>query len=121
MTTINIYLLNKMYQPELGPEKENIFHIFTAETLLVEILTYRQSKVTSYKNLSFFFVPILSKIGFLSYFPCFVTMSATSITTPEISLLKFRGKTILISNIKCLHSERSETNLQNVYILIFYD
>ena len=91
-----------MYQPE----KENIFHIFTSETLLVEILTYRQSKVTSYKNLSFFFVPIiLSKIGFLSYFPCFVTMSATSITTPEISILKFRGKIILISNIKCLHSE----------------
>ena len=50
MTTINIYLPNKMYQPELGPEKENIFHIFTVETLLVEILTYRQSKVPSYKN-----------------------------------------------------------------------
>ena len=63
-----------MYQP--GPEKENIVQIFTAEPLLVEILTYRQSKVTSYKNLSFFFVPILSKIGFLPHFPCFVTTSA---------------------------------------------
>ena len=83
-----------MYQPET--RKENIFHIFTSETLLVEILTYRQSKVTSYKNLSFFFVPILSKIGFLSYFPCFVTMSATSITTLEISHFIFRSKIVLI-------------------------
>ena len=83
-----------MYQPET--RKENIFHIFTSETLLVEILTYRQSKVTSYKNLSFFFVPILSKIGFLSYFPCFVTMSATYITTLEISHFIFRSKIVLI-------------------------
>ena len=68
-----------MYQPGLGPEKENIFHISTEETLLVEILTYRQSKVTSYKNLSFIFVPILSKIGFLSHFPCFVTASVPNL------------------------------------------